>query len=532
MLRLRFRILWHSFRARPLPRAAALVLAAAAAVLVYRATLGFLAFLSGYPFAAPAVEARSLEGLFLLLSAAVLLSALPGALAVLYGSPDLELLLAWPIPAGRVFAQKLLETYAATAGLPALLTLPVLLALGRFHRAPGAYYPLAAAAALLVYALPVALGAGLALFFLRYAPAGRAREWAAAGSAVLGGALVYALRAARPEALFERAFQSPEALSAFLAQWARSGPALLPSTWAARAVEGGLAGGVSPGLWLLLALVLLGYGGTAAAAARAYRAGWVRSLEGTFVERPPAPPARWEAYRPMAALWLRDLRRFFRDPHRIAELLLVLVLVFLYLTSLQAMPLEGRLFRRVVGFLHLAFEGFVLVAVGLRLAFPLFGLEGRGYWIVATAPLSWTALLGTRLAFALALMTPLALALGLWVPGAVGLAGDLLGVSAVSALAVALAASGLGVGLGALWPAEEGGRGPGAVLGLGGLFYMLAGLLLAALVATLDAYPVYRVLSGQGFWGTAGAGLWLLGLALLAGSFAALPMFFAWRRGP
>ena len=531
MLWLRLRILVHSLRSAPAARALALVLAAGVAAGAYLSTLWFLGFIAGFPFAAPVVLARSLEGLFLLLSSAVLLSALPGSLGVLYGSPDLHLLLAWPIPAWRVFAQKVLETYVSTAALPTLLTLPVLAAVGVHHGAPAAYYPLAFAAAGLAYALPVALGASLSLFFLRFSPPGRAREWAAAGSAVLGGILVYSLRAARPEAVFRRAFESPEALSAYLAEWSRSGPPLLPSTWAARAVEAALAGQGSPQLAALLALAALWFGGVVLAAAWAYRAGWVRGVEGTFVERPPAPPAPWEAYRPATAFWVRDLRRFFRDPYQVSQVMLVLVLVLLYLVSLEAMPLEGAVFKRVVGYLHLAFQGFVLVAVGLRLAFPLFGLEGRGYWVVATAPVSRATLVLTRFGFALFLLLPLALALGVYVPRAVGLGGELVLVSLVSAVAVAVAAAGLGVGIGALWPAEEGSGGE-AGLGLGGLFYMLTGLLLAAAVAVLDAYPVYQVLTGGPFWGTPGAVAWFLALAALTLAFALAPLLLAWRRGP
>jgi len=530
VLRLRLRILAHSLRTRPLARLLAVALGAGMAALAYGATLVFLGFLARFPFAAQAVEARSLEGLFLLMSATALLSALPGSLGFLYASPDLHLLLAWPIPAWRVFAQKVLEAFLATAGLPALLTLPVLFALGVFHRAPPVYYPLALAVTVFLYALPVALGASLSLFFLRYAPAGRAQEWAAAGSAVLGGGLVYVLRAARPEAIFQRAFQSPEALSAFLAEWARPSSPFLPSSWAARAVEAGLAGRMDPGLVVLGGLALVWMLTVVAAAALAYRVGWVRGLEGTFRERPPAPPAPWEAGRPATALWLRDFRRFFRDPRWVSELVLVLVLVLLYLTSLSAIPLEGALFRRVVGFLHLAFQGFVLVAVGLRLAFPLFGLEGPAYWLIATAPISRGVLLLTRLGFALFLLLPLALALGFYVPEVIGLGRGLLWVSGASALAVALAVAGLGVGLGAVFPADEGALAGEATLGLGALFYMLAGLSFAAGVAVLDAYPVYRVLTGAAFWGEPAAALWFFLLVALALFFAGAPLLWAWRK--
>ncbi|NPA75843.1 MAG: hypothetical protein GXO25_07180, partial [Euryarchaeota archaeon] len=172
---------------------------------------------------------------------------------------------------------------------------------------------------------------------------------------------------------------------------------------------------------------------------------------------------------------------------------------------------------------------FVLVAVGLRLAFPLFGLEGRGFWIVATAPVSWGTLLGTRFGFALFLLLPLALALGLYVPGMIGLGASLSWVSLLSALAVALAAAGLGVGVGALWPAEEEGSGEIA-LGIGELFYMFFGLFFAAGVAVLDAYPVYRLLTGRPFWGTEEARVWTAVSALATLLFVLLPLLVAHRK--
>ncbi len=530
---LRLRIFLRSLAERPLLRLFAALLALAAGALAYRGTLWFLAFLGRYPFAARPIEEKSLETLFLLLSAAVLLSALPGALAVLFDAEDLHLLLAWPIPGFRVFAWKLLDLYLSTAFLPLLLTLPVLAAVGVGHRAPGVYYLAAAAAALVLYALPVALGGTLSLLFLRLAPAGRAREWAAAGSAVLGGLLVYALRAARPEALLGRAFENPEALRAFIARWARSGPPFLPSTWAARATEAGLLGHVSPALLALLALAAVWFLALIAAAARAYRAGWVRGLEGSATHRPPAPPAAWERglYRlgAVGALWVRDLRRFFRDPVQVSQLMLVAVLVLLYWTSLAAMPLEGLVFQRVVGFLHVAFEGLVIVAVGLRLAFPLFGLEAPGRWLVITAPLAPAGLVWSRFAFALAFLLPLGLSLGAWVPRAVGLPPGVALVSAASGVTAAFAVAGLGVGLGALWPARNPVHAGEIALWVGGLLYMVLGLFFAASLAVLDAYPLYRLLSGLPFFGTEAAGLWagLLGLAALG--FGVVPLFLALR---
>lgn len=80
---------------------------------------------------------------------------------------------------------------------------------------------------------------------------------------------------------------------------------------------------------------------------------------------------RWAMNSRVGALWARDLRLFFRDANQAAQLILVGVLVLLYTTSLQYLPLGDTRFQVVAGFLHLAFQGFVIGGVGVRLAYPL-----------------------------------------------------------------------------------------------------------------------------------------------------------------
>ncbi|HNQ98422.1 MAG TPA: hypothetical protein PKN52_00400, partial [Trueperaceae bacterium] len=132
-------------------------------------------WLYAYPLVdrlAPAVLQRSLEGLFLMLMAAVLFSVLVASIGILYGSADLELLLAQPTSRARVFGMKVVELFVNAAGLPLLFTLPVLAGIGAALGACAGYYLVSALAACALYALPVAVGAVLALVLVRVAPAG------------------------------------------------------------------------------------------------------------------------------------------------------------------------------------------------------------------------------------------------------------------------------------------------------------------------------------------------------------------------
>nr|WP_245958793.1 hypothetical protein [Meiothermus luteus] len=214
MLALRLRLLWNGFRQSPAAALLGFSLGAGLAFGMGWGTSWFLNFLSNEIFGSGAflnrlvaaftrdvLVDRLLGSLLLVLSSAVVLSALPNAVSVLYASEDLPLHLALPQSAVRVFLFKVGEVFAVTALWPTLLLLPVLFAYGLHYAAPPVFFVGAVAVALCLFAFPVALGVGLALPLVRYAPAGRAREWAAAVGAVLGGALIFLLRALRPEML-------------------------------------------------------------------------------------------------------------------------------------------------------------------------------------------------------------------------------------------------------------------------------------------------------------------------------------------
>src|SRR5690606_15668600 len=98
--------------------------------------------------------------------AAVLFSVLIASIGTLYGSEDLELLLAQPTSTAAVFGMKVLELFVNTAGLPLIFTLPVLVGVGAALHAPPLYYLVGTLAAAALYAMPVTLGALLALLLV------------------------------------------------------------------------------------------------------------------------------------------------------------------------------------------------------------------------------------------------------------------------------------------------------------------------------------------------------------------------------
>jgi ABC-2 type transport system permease protein len=478
-------------------------------------------WIDAYPLIGTIADAalrRSVEAFVTVLVLAVAFSVLTTAITTLYTAADLPLLLAWPLPAARVFRLKVLETYLGSAALPASLTLPALVGLGLARDAPWSYYPQAAAAVVALYALPVAAGAVLALLLMRVAPAGRVKEAATAASVLVAAALVLGLRALRPEQL---AALTPEEFESFLQGFASLEFGAWPTGWAGAAIWRALEGGASPALGLLIGAAWAALAGLGGIAAWAYQAGWVRSLDGTVRRRDPRPrPAAWwerplVRWGPAGAIVVKDLRLLLRDPSQWSQLLVLVALAGVYLVSTASIDVDGQRFRDVLGTLNVAFLGFLLAGVGARLAFPVVSLEGEGIWILRTGPLGAGGVLAAKFAHALPPLLLLGVGLGVAQATLLDVSPNLASASVAAGLLASVAVTGLGVGLGAAFPRYDATQTAEVPVSPGGLLYMTLALLYAAGLTALLAYPAWATLVDptRPFWASA-AGQLTVALAL------------------
>ncbi|WP_221088151.1 putative ABC transporter permease subunit [Deinococcus aquaedulcis] len=471
------------------------------------------------------VFARVLEIGLITLSSGVAFSATTAAISTLYLSDDLNFLLAQPLSAVRVFALKVTETFLNAALVPLLLTLPLLLTVAVFFQAPLWAYPVMGLAALLVFAAPVGLGALLAVFLMRVAPVGRVREVSTALGVLISAGLVYAIRALRPEVLVQR-LQDPTKVEAVLRDFGGPGSPLLPPSWAAQGIWQAAHGTLA---WPLLPLALLTAGLLVAAtllAARAYQEGWARALDSSTPKLDPTPRRAGTVERLFSrlgqggSLAAKDLRLTLRDPTQWSQLLVVVALAGVYLVSVRAVPIPVPQFRGILGYIQLAFQGFIIAGVAVRLAFPAVSTEGRAYWLLRTAPISPRQIVLSKFLGVLPVTLVMGLVMGLTSAAAMGLGPTLFLLSALVSVSNAFVITALGVGLGAAAPKfdadnpAELGVSPGglAFMGLSLLYSVVCLLLLArpaaASVLRPDLFPGYAAL-----W-TLEGGLGLLGLAV------------------
>ncbi len=540
---LRLRGALRSLAARPAWLIGALVLLGGGSYGAYRGVAAGVRWLYAYPLIdtiAPAVTQRSLEGLFLMLMAAVLFSVLVASIGTLYGSEDLELLLAHPTSSARIFGMKVLELFVNAAGLPMLFTLPVLAGIGVALNAHPLYYPVSALSAVALYSLPVTLGSLLALVLVRFSPAGRVREVATAVSISAAAAALLGLRALRPEQLLNLDPEDTSAFESFLSAFARLEIGWLPPAWATNASWAALAGGVTASLGVLILVGAVGLTATGVLAHVAFARGWIRSLGAAPAVRArrPGRPALWErllvrGWGATGAIIAKDVRVFTRDVQQWSQVIVLAALAGVYFVSLAAIPVPTQQFRDVMGAMNIAFVSFIVAGVALRMAYPSVSYEAGTYWLLQVQPVRARHVVLAKFLFTLPLM--LALAVGLGVA-----AGRVLDLSPTLAFGAPLAAgfsavglTALAVGLGAAQPRFSYTNPNELAMTPGALTFMGLGLVYSTLITLLLARPAWTALrqpAAGAYWASAEGVLVLLALAALTLLFSALPLWHGVRQ--
>lgn len=471
-----------------------------------------LTFLGGFGDIGLNVFARVLEIGLITLASGVTFSATTAAISTLYLSDDLNFLLTQPVPTWRVFALKVGETFLNAALVPVFLTLPLLLTVAAYFQAPVWAYPVMLLADLLVFAAPVGLGALLAVALMRFAPVGRVREVSTALGVLISAGLVYAIRALRPEVLVQK-LQDPSKVEALLRDFAGPSSPLLPPSWAAQgiwqAAQGHLAAPLLPLLLLTGALLL----SATLLATKAYQEGWARALDSSTPRLDPTPRRAGRTERllarlgPGGALAAKDLRVTLRDPTQWSQLLVVVALAGVYLVSVKAVPIPVPQFRGILGYIQLAFQGFIIAGIAVRLAFPAVSTEAKAYWLLRTAPIDPRQIVLSKFLGVLPVTLTVGLVMGVASALSMSLGPTLLLLSVLVSVSNAFVITALGVGLGAAAPKfdadnpAEIGVSPGglAFMGLSLAYSVLCLLLLArpaaGSVLRPDLYPGYSALT-------------------------------------
>jgi hypothetical protein len=410
---------------------------------------------------------------------------------VFFLSGDLNLLVAAPLPAAKVFTLKYLEAMAAGSLVAVFLALPVVGGYGAAFSAPAVFYPVLVAAMFVFLSIPVSIGTICGLVISRYIRPSRVREVLGVLSGVLSLGIWIGFQFFKPTAAtIGRIEDVSSRLNALASGGTGSLLSLLPSRFPAQIITS-LASGADRSAWLpaayLLAVAGAAFAVSLVLAQRIYLSGWSSAAPASRRTRHPSARPRRSGAASMLLRWLPAPERailgttahlLVRDPQQITPIATLTAMMALFPFLAGRGGITG--FKSTMILYSIAMLSF---AGSMNLATSAVVIHGRAFWHLLVAPSTPMRKLGSQLAVSALFFWPLATVLA----AAFGLAGVMAWafVPKVSLLAACFTAIGssTGVWIGisfADWDWDTPRRMvkmPGRLLGIGvlmAMFFILA----------------------------------------------------------
>lgn len=478
---------------------------------------------------------RNLLGLVFLTASVVLFSSgMTSAIGSFFTDLDLDVYHAGPRSKLRIAVSRWLKTLAQSATVVFCFLLPLFLAFALQYRKPPAFYAMVLINLALMLAIPVTLASLLIIILVRWFPVRRVHQIVASLAVLILTIVVIAFRMSRPERLFAEI--STDDVARVLQAIELPSMSIYPSTALAQLMTRDVAFAISPRITLtagiLFALFLF-------AARSSYFVAFVRARESMapvaigsksathFIDRLIA-----RASPPLRAMVGKEVRTIGRDVAQWSQLFLMAALLFIYLYNVRMLPLGGDARATIVAYANLGMAGFVIAAICLRFAYPSVSAEGKAFWLVRTAPVSYRQFLIVKVLVYAAPLTLLALLLTTFANLMLGASGVVWAFTMIGASMLAVTLVSLGVGMGALAPNFNAENPLQVGLSLGGFAYMAVSLGYVAAMMLLMARPVMAFFLWKAFGERGGVSIVLPVIAALAVSSAValLPLAAAERR--
>ncbi len=386
----------------------------------------------------PAARDSMLAGGFTALSVLMLVIGFPTVIATFFVGRDLLQLVLAPVRPIEIFVARLLLAMSANV-LISLILLMATIGLGVGSHAPPIYFVLALMLIFLQVLLATAVQVILMSVVLRWVPARRARDVAAAVAGLAGAGFYLAWNLSLRQSFSTRGRPDLSNLTSLVnhIEW-------LPSAWPGHALSAVIAG--NPGVaatWLVFSLALAAM--VLAAAALLYERTLLTGL-GVFGggqavwKRAAAKPAAIDLTRsrgagsPARAIALKDWLGYRRDIRRLSRLLPAFLFPIGYAVSFI------RPGRSISGFWTDVFlVGFISMFLSSSLATPSIPSERRGFQLLRMAPLTMWQVIRAKVILTLPPVLALTLVFGAVVAI---LSGS--GIGQLSGLAVLVVWLGLG----------------------------------------------------------------------------------------
>jgi ABC-2 type transport system permease protein len=452
------------------------------------------------------------------------------AFSTLYKSREVVYLLQGPISYEHFFYARFLESVAFSSWSLGFLGAPMMIAYGATTKASLPFY----AASLLFFVpyilIPAALGCFITMVLVRVFPRLKVAMVVLLGMLAVGLFFLYVRHTLRGTRISEDTI-----LPVFLDTSARMQSPFLPSYWAARGVlSAGHLELRESAFWFLtlLSTALMTVWACGKAAQALFYPGWSYLMGQDRQRFKPEGrgPLAWieralQCLRqPARALTMKDIRLFWRDPTQWSQFVIFFGIMAIYIANLRnsSRYWEQEMWRSFIACLNVGALSLILATLTSRFVFPLVSLEGRRFWILGLAPLTFRHLVWQK--FWLSVCTSSLFTVGLAVLSAFQLHLEPIYffLTVYSVIITNFGLSGLAVGLGALYPNFNEDNPARIVSGMGGTLNLLVSVGYITLVVAAQTFILqWRVLEKftrpeMFWWAMGGVIVFITGLSALS----------------
>ncbi|HJW93555.1 MAG TPA: hypothetical protein VJ901_08050 [Thermoanaerobaculia bacterium] len=443
------------------------------------------------PFLALGLLRNLLALVFLVATVVLFSSAMTVAIGSFFTDLDLDTYHAAPRGRTRIAIARWGKTLVQSATIVFAFLIPMIVAFARQYGAKPSFYPLVIANLALLLSIPVSLASIVIVLLVRWFPVRRVHQIVATIAILVLTIAVIAFRMSRPERFFANV--TTDDVIRVLRQIELPSMEIYPGTALAQLMTGQTGASVMRIAGEALALFAI----FVVIANRSYFTAFVRARETM------APPAIGSATAtritdrllapleaPLRAMIAKEVRTVTRDVAQWSQVFLMAALMFIYLYNVKMLPLGGDARATIVAYANLGMAGFVISAICMRFAYPSVSAEGKAFWLVQTAPVSYRHFLRVKVLVYSAPLTLLALILTAVANAILHATAAVWLFTMIGASMLAITLVSLGVAMGAFTP-DFAAENPLQVgLSLGGFAYMAVSLLYVGAIMLLMARPV------------------------------------------
>ena len=462
------------------------------------------------PFFALGLLRNLLSLVFLVATVILFSSSLTAAIGAFFTDLDLDIYHSAPHAKLRIALSRWLKTLLQASSVVFLFLIPLVVAFGRHYEKSAAFQLAVLLNLALALTIPVSLASLLIVLLVRWFPVRRVHQIVATLAVIVLTLIVVAFRMSRPERFFDQISNVDAA--AVLRSIELPAMSIYPSTAVAELMTTDGAPLLAPRI-VVTALLLFAI--FALVARASYFTAFVRARESMapvalgatqttrFFDRLLA-----RADPPLRALLAKEVRTITRDVAQWSQVFLMAALLFIYLYNVRMLPLGGDVRATLVAYANLGMAGFVIAAVCLRFAYPSVSAEGKAFWILRSAPISYRQFLRVKVLVYAVPLTLLALILTAFANVLLDANGVVWTFTLIGASLLAVTLVSLGVGLGALSPQFNIENPLQVGLSLGGFAYMAVAMAYVGTIMALMARPMMRYVLEK-FVGISDGGGWI-----------------------